>query len=69
MKFVNDASAEKLNRTFDYTNTSCTPLTKVLWQTIVHVVNHGTQHRGAAAAILTDLDHSPGDIDLIFFVG
>jgi uncharacterized damage-inducible protein DinB len=36
---------------------------RVLWQLLVHVANHGTYHRGEAAASLTDLGHSPGDID------
>lgn len=38
-----------------------------LWQTMVHVVNHGTQHRSEAAALLTDAGRSPGDLDLIYF--
>ena len=42
--------------------------TNVLWQVMAHVVNHGTQHRSEAAAILTDFGHSPGDIDLILFL-
>ncbi len=38
-----------------------------LWQTMVHVVNHGTQHRSEAAALLTDTGQSPGELDFIDF--
>jgi uncharacterized damage-inducible protein DinB len=37
------------------------------WQMLVHVVNHGTQHRSEAAAILTEAGRSPGDLDKIDF--
>ena len=40
----------------------------VLWQVLVHVVNHGTQHRSECAALLTGLGHSPGDMDLSLFM-
>lgn len=68
MDFVDRLSDEKLNNTFNYMNTSGKPFTRILWQAMAHLVNHGTQHRTEAAAILTELGHSPGDIDLISFL-
>ncbi len=37
------------------------------WQMLAHVVNHGTQHRSEAAALLTAIGRSPGDLDMIFY--
>jgi len=68
MEFAEGLTDENLNNRFSYTNTSGKPFTKILWQAMAHLVNHGTQHRTEAAAILTDFGHSPGDIDLIYFL-
>ena len=38
------------------------------WQTIMHVVTHGIQHRGEAATFLTGYGHSPGELDFDFFL-
>ena len=39
-----------------------------LWGMMLHVANHGTQHRSEIATMLTSFGHSPGDMDLLFFL-
>ena len=68
MSFVESLSDEKLDIIFSYKSTDGKPHQRLLWHAMLHLVNHGTQHRTEAAAILTDLGHSPGDIDLLYFL-
>lgn len=45
-----------------------TPRAWVRWQVLVHVINHGTHHRGEIAAALTALGASPGELDFLNFL-
>jgi len=40
----------------------------ILWQLLVHIVNHGTEHRSVVAEGLTAHGFSPGNLDIIHFV-
>lgn len=51
-----------------YTASNGVKRERITWHCLFHVVNHGTQHRSEAAAILTRLGQSPGDMDFTVFL-
>lgn len=65
--FTSDLSDGDMARAYAETYENGETETFILWQMMVHVVNHGTQHRSEVAAMLTDFGHSPGNIDMIFY--
>lgn len=67
-QFVANVTAERLYSKVKYISTEGFPYERLLWETLTHLVNHGTQHKTEAAAILTDMGYSPGDIDLIVYL-
>jgi uncharacterized damage-inducible protein DinB len=68
MDFVAGLTEEKLGSELEYTSTEGGRHRRALWETMAHLVNHGTQHRAEAVTVLTELGHSPGDIDLIVYL-
>ena len=66
--FIEGLTDEKLSGTIQYKTTKGVVMENVFWQVMAHLFYHGTQHRSEAAAILTELGQSPGDIDLIVFL-
>jgi uncharacterized damage-inducible protein DinB len=62
--YIAGLSEADLQGTLHYRNTRGDEFNHTLWQLLVHVVNHGTQHRAEVAHVLTEFGHSPGDLDL-----
>jgi uncharacterized damage-inducible protein DinB len=66
--FVAALDDARLAAVVEYTNMQGEPWAYPLWQQMIHQVNHATQHRSEAAVLLTQLGHSPGWLDLLYFV-
>jgi uncharacterized damage-inducible protein DinB len=66
--YLGSLSDEQLAQTIDYKNTRGQAYSMVLWSILVHVVNHGTQHRAEVAHFLTEFGQSPGDIDFSIYL-
>jgi uncharacterized damage-inducible protein DinB len=43
------------------------PYSQPLWQLVLHVVNHGTHHRGQVSGFLRVMGHTPPPLDLVFY--
>jgi len=66
--FLGGLSEARLASIVEYRNTKGERWAYPLWQQMLHQVNHATQHRSEAAVMLTQLGHSPGDLDLLHFI-
>lgn len=65
--FTSSLQDADVARVYTDTDEDGEPEALILWHMMVHVVNHGTQHRSEVAAMLTDFGHSPGNLDMIFY--
>ncbi|MCK6541021.1 MAG: DinB family protein, partial [Anaerolineales bacterium] len=66
--YLNRLTDEDMESHLRYTVEGGIKRNRILWHCLYHLVNHGTQHRSEAAAILTSYDVSPGDIDFTLFL-
>ncbi len=66
--FLTELTDEALARVIVRQRAAGGEMRATLWQMMLHVANHGTQHRSEVAAFLTAFNHSPGDIDFLRFI-
>jgi len=50
-----------------YSDMRGNPYRQPVWQIVLHVVNHGTHHRGQVSGFLRTLKHAPPPLDLIAY--
>ena len=62
-----DLSEEQAQADISYCDMKGRPWKQPLWQLILHVVNHGTHHRGQVSGFLRTLGHTPPVLDLVHF--
>jgi uncharacterized damage-inducible protein DinB len=67
LAYVGGLSAADLGRSFDYRDSKGNPHASVLWQTLQHLANHSTYHRGQVTAMLRQLGAKPIGTDMIGF--
>ena len=67
-RFSSALTDEAVSTTVAYDDQHGNPHKQPLSQLIAHLINHGTQFRAEAAVRLTQLELSPGDLDLIIFL-
>jgi uncharacterized damage-inducible protein DinB len=66
-RFLAGISEERLQQPFDYRDLAGNPMRLLLVQSLQHVVNHGTYHRGQVTTMLRQLGATPIGTDMSRF--
>ena len=69
-KWHNFAAAqtdESVKQVVAFTDMKGNPFSQSLWQVVLHVVNHGTHHRGQVSGFLRAMGHTPPPLDLMAY--
>lgn len=67
LAFVEGVTQADLDRTFEYKTLRFGVYTNPLWQSMLHLINHGTYHRGQVTTLLRQLGAQPILLDLMHF--
>jgi uncharacterized damage-inducible protein DinB len=67
-KYVTRLKPDEINSPVTIQWPRARPRSRALWQILIHIVNHGTQHRSELGLHLATLSKSPGDLDFMKYV-
>ena len=67
LAFVGKLTQEDLNRVIEYQTLKFGMYSNPLWQSMQHVVNHGTYHRGQVTTLLRQMGAQPILTDLMHY--
>ncbi len=65
--WLRDFGEGDVTRQISYKDTRGNPYTTPAWQIVLHLVNHGTHHRGQISGFLRAMGHTPPALDLIAY--
>jgi uncharacterized damage-inducible protein DinB len=65
--WLRDLGDGDVARQISYKDTRGNPYTTPIWQIVLHLVNHGTHHRGQISGFLRAMGHTPPPLDLIAY--
>lgn len=66
-RWLGDRSDEDVTRPIPYLDLKGRPYSQPAWKILLHVVNHGTHHRGQVSGFLRAMGHAPAPLDLMHY--
>jgi uncharacterized damage-inducible protein DinB len=66
--WISTVTSNELVSEFEYQDLKGRPRSNVVWEVLLHVVNHSTHHRGQISGFLRSLGHVPASLDYISWV-
>jgi uncharacterized damage-inducible protein DinB len=65
--WLRDFTDADTTRVIAYQDMKGNPYSQPVWQIVLHVVNHGSHHRGQVSGFLRAMDRTPPPLDLIAY--